>query len=121
MNLIHASSLCAHELNRTFFFLIINNRACVHAFARARTCLREVVVDMRLTVMKEIGARLLVSTYDYFQSRSEICRNGFVKAGIVDAISNPDNIAPASRDDCNDGSFSDLDNNDEEDRVINSD
>ena len=58
----------------------------------------EVVVDMRLTVMKEIGARWLVSMYDYFQSRPEICRNGFVKAGIVDAISNPDNIAPASRD-----------------------
>ena len=60
--------------------------------------------------------------YDYFQSRPEICRNGFVKAGIVDAISNPDNIDLASRDDCNnDDPFSDLDDNNEEDRVINSD
>ena len=72
--------------------------------------------------MKEIGARWLVSMYDYFQSRPEICRNGFVKAGIVDAISNPDNIAPASHDNCNnDDPFSDLDDNDEEDRVSNSD
>ena len=45
-----------------------------------------------------------------------------MKAGIVNAISNPDNIAPTSRDDCNnDDPFSDLDDNDEEDRVINSD
>ena len=66
----------------------------------------EVVVDMRLTVM----------------NHPEIRRNRFVKAGIVDAISDPINIAPASHDQCNlDNPFSDLENYDEEDHVFNLD
>ena len=43
----------------------------------------EVVVDMKLTVMKEDGAKWLVSMHDYFQGHPEICKNGFVKAGIA--------------------------------------
>lgn len=43
----------------------------------------EVVVDMKLTVMKEVGAKWLVSMHDYFQGHPEICKNGFVKAGIA--------------------------------------
>ena len=31
--------------------------------------------------------------YDYFQGHPEICKNGFVKAGIAEAISNPEKIS----------------------------
>ena len=40
-------------------------------------------------VMKEVGAKWLVSMHDYFQGHPKICKNGFVKAGIAEAISNP--------------------------------
>lgn len=53
----------------------------------------EVNIDLRLTVMKEIGARWIVSMYDYFQDKPEICRNGFRKAGITGVIANPESIA----------------------------
>ena len=59
----------------------------------------EVVVDMKLTVVKEVGARWLVSMYDYLQGHPETCKNGFVKAGIAEAISNPEKIAPKPTDD----------------------
>ena len=55
----------------------------------------EVIVDMKLTVMKEVGAKWLVSMHDYFQGHPEICKNGFVKAGITEALSNPENISTA--------------------------
>ena len=32
--------------------------------------------------------------YHYFQGHPEICKNGFAKAGIAEAISNPEKIAP---------------------------
>ena len=49
----------------------------------ARKSPDEVVVDMKLTVMKKVGAKWLVSMYDYFQGHPEICKNWFVKAGIA--------------------------------------
>ena len=49
---------------------------------------------MKLTVMKEVGAKWLISMYGNIWSRPEICKNGFVKAGIGEAISIPDNVAP---------------------------
>ena len=71
----------------------------------------EVVVHMKLTVLKEVGAKWLVSMYDYIQSRPEICKNGFVKAGIVEVISSPDNIAPVPQNSGDDKAdpFSNLD------------
>ena len=53
----------------------------------------EVVVDMKLAVMKEIRTKGLVSMYDYFQGHPEICKNGFVKAGIAEVIYNPEKIS----------------------------
>ena len=44
--------------------------------------------DMKLTIMKEVGAQWLVSMYDYLRGNHEICKNGFLKAGIAQAISN---------------------------------
>ena len=48
---------------------------------------------MRLTVTKEVGANWIVSMYDYFQDKPEICRNGFRKAGLTEVIANPESIA----------------------------
>ena len=53
----------------------------------------EVTVDLKLTIMKEIGARWLVSMYEYIQNKPEICRNGFRKTGIAEAMSSPESIA----------------------------
>ena len=49
------------------------------------------------------------SMYDYFQGYPEICRNGFVKAGIAEAISNPEKIFPTAPTDDVADPFSDLD------------
>ena len=53
----------------------------------------EVCVDVKMTVIKEVGARWLVSLYDYLLNNPDICSNGFSKAGITLAIANPDNIS----------------------------
>ena len=45
----------------------------------------EFLVDMKLTVMKEVGAQGL----DYIQGHLEICKIVFVKARITEAIANP--------------------------------
>ena len=51
-----------------------------------------VSVDLKMSVIKEVGARWLVSLYDYFLSNPSIVRNGFVQAGIAEAISNLEKI-----------------------------
>ena len=39
--------------------------------------------DLRLSVMKPIGAKWLVELYDYMKSKPEIVKNGFKEAGIL--------------------------------------
>ena len=40
-------------------------------------------VDLRMPVMKPLGARWLVSLYDYINERNSLTMNGFKAAGIV--------------------------------------
>ena len=40
-------------------------------------------VDLRMSVMKPVGAKWLVSLYDYFKSNSSIIINGFKAAGLL--------------------------------------
>ena len=40
-------------------------------------------VDLKLSIMKPLGAKWMVSMYDYFLSKPEIIRNGFKGAGII--------------------------------------
>ena len=47
---------------------------------------QDVRVDTRLSIMKEIEAKWIVSTYDYLCSNPSIIVNGFKAAGIVDAV-----------------------------------
>ena len=50
------------------------------------TSIEEVKVDLRLSVIKELEAKWLMSAYDYFKSTKTIIQIGFKEVGIVDAI-----------------------------------
>ena len=43
-------------------------------------------VDMKIGIMRELGARWLVAFFDHVRSHPELIRNGFKEAGIIDAI-----------------------------------
>jgi hypothetical protein len=40
-------------------------------------------VDLRLSVMKPIGAKWLIDMFDYFKAQPNIIKNGFCAAGIT--------------------------------------
>ena len=44
-------------------------------------------VDLRLSVVKPLGARWMIQLYDYMKSKPEIVQNGFKAVGIMDCIS----------------------------------
>ena len=50
------------------------------------TRIEEVKVDLRLSVMKELEAKWLVSAYHYLKSTKTIIQNGFKEVGVTDAI-----------------------------------
>ena len=50
--------------------------------------IESVKVDLRLSVMKELEAKWIVSTFDYLRANTSIVFNGFQEAGIVHAIQN---------------------------------
>ena len=43
--------------------------------------------DLRMSIMKPLGACWLVSLHDYLKDHSSIISNGFKAAGIVDFLS----------------------------------
>ena len=47
---------------------------------------------MRLSVLKELQAKWIVSTYDYLSANPQIGINGFKEAGIVAVIEDPSSI-----------------------------
>ena len=53
----------------------------------------DVNVDMRLSVLKKLQAKWMVSAYDYLCANPQIGINGFKEAGIVAAIEDPGAIA----------------------------
>jgi hypothetical protein len=44
-------------------------------------------VNLNLATLKPLGAKWMVSLYDYLKANPHICRNGFAAAGIIDALS----------------------------------
>ena len=52
-----------------------------------------IAVDMHMSTIKEVGARWLVSACDHVCCNTQIVVNGFKKAGIADAITDPDSIS----------------------------
>ena len=49
----------------------------------------EVQVDMKISVRKEVSAAWLAGLYDNLRSQPEIIKNGFTKAGIEEALTDP--------------------------------
>ena len=43
----------------------------------------DATVDLRMSIVKPLGARWMISLYDYFKSHSEIIINGYKAAGII--------------------------------------
>ena len=43
-------------------------------------------VDMRLSIMKPIGAKWMIEASDYIKCHPEMIRNGFKNVGIVDFL-----------------------------------
>ena len=48
-------------------------------------------VDLRLSVVKPLGANWMVSLYDYLKAKLDIVCNGFKEAGIVNCLDILDN------------------------------
>lgn len=46
-----------------------------------------VPTDLRMSIMKPLGAQWLTSLYDHLQANEMIVKNGFKAAGILDIIS----------------------------------
>ena len=47
-----------------------------------------VPVDLRLSVVKPLGAEWMIKLYEYFKSKPEIIQNGFKAVGIADCLTN---------------------------------
>ena len=43
-------------------------------------------IDLRLSVMKPLGAKWLIELYDYIKSKPDTIKNGFKEAGILDCV-----------------------------------
>lgn len=44
-------------------------------------------IDLRMSVVKPLGAKWMMKLYDYFKTHPEIIQNGFRGAGITEALS----------------------------------
>ena len=44
------------------------------------------MIDLRLSIMKPLGARWLMNMYDYLKSKPEIIQNGFKSVGITEYV-----------------------------------
>ena len=69
----------------------------------------EVKVDMRLSILKEMQAKWIVSAFDYLRSHPEIGINGFKAAGIVKAIEEPESLVLGNDREEDEDPFADLD------------
>ena len=62
--------------------------------------LENITLDLRMSVMKELSGRWIVSACDHICSHPEIItNNSFKKAGIVEAIADPDTIPTSTHGD----------------------
>ena len=66
--------------------------------------IEDVSVDMRLSVVKELLAKWIVSAYNYLCSNPQIGINGLKEAGIVAAIEALDSVTQ----ECEQDPFADL-------------
>ena len=43
-------------------------------------------IDLKLSIMKPIGAKWMIDLYDYFKAKPEIIINGFRAVGILNIL-----------------------------------
>ena len=58
----------------------------------------DIKVDLRLSVMKELEAKWIVSCYGYLRANTTTGNNGYKKAGIIDAIQSGPPVADLESD-----------------------
>lgn len=83
-------------------------------------------VDLSLTAMKEVGAEWLVDVFEYIADNPKFVVNGFIKAGISEALDagsiESETETEALTDDGMDlDSFSDVEDSDREEVDVDSD
>ena len=61
-------------------------------------------MDMKLSVMKPLSARWIISAYDYLRMEARIVRGGFMEAGICKAVDETESDC-----DSEDDPFADID------------
>ena len=59
----------------------------------------DIEVDMKLSVMKPLSARWIISAYDYLIHEGGIVLGGFVEAGIREAVDKPESDPESEEDD----------------------
>jgi len=50
---------------------------------------KNIIVDMKLSVIKEVSAGWLEAAYHYMKASESLIINGYKKSGMFEAISNP--------------------------------
>ena len=65
----------------------------------------DIEVDMKLSVMKPLSARWIISAYESLRTEDGIVRGGFVKAGICEAMDEAESDCESEND-----PFADIDN-----------
>ena len=53
-------------------------------YTQLQGCAEKKPVDLKLSVVKPLGAAWMKSAYDYVKSKPEIIQNGFKEAGILE-------------------------------------
>ena len=69
-----------------------------------RKQLEGIEVDMKLSVMKPLSARWIISAYDHLRNEDGIVRGWFVEAGICEAVDKPESDSESD-----DDPFADID------------
>ena len=64
----------------------------------------DIEVDMKLSVMKPLSARWIISAYDYLRNEGGVVHGGFVEAGISEAVDRPESDSESE-----DDPFADID------------
>ena len=58
----------------------------------------DIEVDMKLSVMKTLSTRWIISAYDYLRNEGWIVHGRFVEAGICEAVDKPESDSESEED-----------------------
>ena len=58
----------------------------------------DIEVDMKLSVMKSLSTRWIISAYDHLRNEGGVVRGRFVEAGICEAVDRPESNSESDND-----------------------